>query len=201
MKVLKKINKGLILTVIVILALTIYLANVEKQRKADKTDIKSACEEFIALTDKYSIWPQEMQKLTEEISENKIEEYEKEIKTELQKLMIPNEEAVKIQYQVLISNLEDGNTLSGIRTKQERKITKISSYEFEGNQVTVTFNSKLDTSTKYLNEDNQEQEKQNSFDTSNDEIVLQKIDGKWKIVYSNLQYGNNYYYEDAVVMY
>ena len=67
--------------------------------------------------------------------------------------------------------------------------------------MTVTFNSKLETSTKYLKEDNQEQEKQNSFDTSNDEIVLQKIDGKWKIVYSNLQYGNNYYYEDAVVMY
>ena len=33
MKILRKINKGLILTIIVLLALTVYLVNIEKQRK------------------------------------------------------------------------------------------------------------------------------------------------------------------------
>ena len=199
MKILRKINKGLILTIIVLLALTVYLANVEKQRKADKEDIKKACEEFINFTDKYSVLPEDMQKLTESVLESKVEEYKKEMKTELDKLMIDNEEAVKLQYQNLEFGLEDGyNNSEGIRTKLERKITKISSYEFEGNQVTVTFKAKVKTTTKNLNE---EQESQKSFDTDGDEILLQKVDGKWKIVYSNLQYDNGYSYKDTMVIY
>ncbi len=202
MKILKKINKGLILTLIVLLVLTIYLSNVEKQRKAEKEDIKKACEEFISFTDKYSVLPKEMQTLTEEVSKSKLDDYKKEMKTELQKLMIQNEESVKIQHQVLSSNLDNGYTSKEIRSELERKIIKISNYAFEGDQVTVTFKSKVETSTKYLNEENKEQERQDSFDASNDEIVLQKVDGKWKIVYSNLQYSNNgYYYEDTMVMY
>ena len=74
--------------------------NVENQRKADKANIKKACEEFIEFTDKYSVLPEDMQVLGESISENKVEEYKKQMKTELEKLMINNEEAVKIQYQI-----------------------------------------------------------------------------------------------------
>ena len=44
MKFLKKINKGLLLTIIVVAILIIYLTNLEKQRESDKTDIKNACE-------------------------------------------------------------------------------------------------------------------------------------------------------------
>lgn len=202
MRILKKINKGLILTLIVLLVLIIYLVNVEKQRKAEKEDIKKACEEFISFTDKYSVLPEEMQTLTEEALESKLDDYKKEMKTELQKLMIQNEKSVKIQHQILSSNLENGYNLAEIRTKWERKIIKISNYAFEGDQVTVTFKSKVETSTKRLNEENEEQERQDSFDAPNDEIVLQKVDGKWKIVYSNLQFGYNAnYYPDSMVMY
>ena len=203
MKILRKINKGLVLTIIVLLALTVYLANVEKQRKEDKEDIKKACEEFISFTDKYLVLPEEMQKLTEPVVEDKIDEYKKEMKTELEKLMISNEENLKLQYQNLEFALDEGyHSSEGIRSKLERKITKISSYEFEGNQVTVTFKSKVKIIRKYLNEENEEQEKQKSFDVDEDEILLQKIDKKWKIVYADLKYDNyNYYYEDTTVMY
>lgn len=202
MKILKKINKGLILTLIVLLVLIMYLANVEKQRNAEKEEIRKTCEDFISFTDKYSVLPKEMQTLTEEVSKSKLDDYKKEMKTELQKLMIQNEESVKIQHQVLSSNLDNGYTSKEIRSELERKIIKISNYAFEGDQVTVTFKSKIETSTKYLNEENEEQERQDSFEAPNEEIVLQKVDGKWKIVYSNLQYSNNsYYYEDSMVKY
>lgn len=202
MKFLKKINKGFLLTIIVLLVLIIYLVGVEEQRKDDKANIQKATENFIEFTDKYSVLPEEMQTLDEEISKEKIEKYEAEMKTELEKLMISNEEAVKIQNQFLISKLENGYSKDEIRNKQERKITKISSYEFDGNQVTITFNSKLETITKYLNEENKEQERKKSLDIIGEEVVLQKVDGEWKIVYSNLRYedyGN--YYEDTMVVY
>ena len=143
-----------------------------------------------------------MQQFSETISESELEEYKKEMKIELEKLMIQNEEAVKLQYQILESNLKAGYNFEEIRTKSERKITKISSYEFEGDQVTVTFKARMKITSKYLNEENEEQENQKSIDTESDEIILQKIDGKWKVVYSNLRYDtNNYYFEDSIVIY
>lgn len=202
MRFFKRINKGLVLTIIVLLVVIVYLTGVEKQRKEDKISIRKATENFIEFTDKYSVLPEEMQILVEEVSKEKIEKYEAEMKTELEKLMVSNEEAVKIQNQFLISNLESGYNQDEIRNKQERKITKISGYEFDGNQVTVTFNSKLDTSIKYLNEENKEQERKNSIEITGEEVVLQKVDGEWKVVYSNLQYGNySNYYEDTMVLY
>lgn len=191
MKILKKINKGLILTIIVLLTLTIYLVGVEKQRKADKQDIEKACNNFIEFVSKYSVLPEEMQELSEQISESKKEEYTKQIKTELEKIMISNEEAVKLQHQAIKTSLDEGYKPTEITSKIDRKITKISSYEFDGNQVTVTFNSKMETTKKYLNDQNEEQENKNVFESSDDEIILQKVDGIWKIVYSNLQ-SNNY---------
>lgn len=202
MKIWKKINKGFLLTLIVLLALIIYLVGVEEQRKEDKTNIQKATEEFTEFTDKYTVLPEEMQTLTEKISKEKVEKYETEMKTKLEDLMISNEEAVKIQNQILVSNLENGYSQGEIKSKQERKITKITSYEFDGDQVTVTFNSKLETNTKYLNEENEEQERKKSLDIIGEEVVLQKVDGEWKIVYSNLRYedyGN--YYEDTMVDY
>lgn len=202
MKIWKKINKGFLLTLIVLLALIIYLVGVEEQRKEDKTNIQKATEEFIEFTDKYTVLPEEMQTLTEKISKEKVEKYETEMKTKLEDLMISNEEAVKIQNQILVSNLENGYSQGEIKSKQERKITKITSYEFDGDQVTVTFNSKLETNTKYLNEEKEEQERKKSLDIIGEEVVLQKVDGEWKIVYSNLRYENySNYYEDTMVVY
>lgn len=187
MKIWKKINKGIILTIIVLLALIIYLNGVEKQRNADKKDIEKACENFIAFTDKYLVLPKEMQELTGTELESKEEEYSKEMKNELEKIMTSNEEAIKMQYRVLSETLKNGYKTIDRRTNLERKIIKISSYEFDGNQVTVRFSSNVKSTTKNIALENQEENK-DSFDTYNDEIILKKVDGQWKVVYSNLQY-------------
>lgn len=196
MKVLKKINKGLILTIIVLAALLIYISGVEKQRDADKPDIRKACEEFIELTDKYVVLPEDMQK--SEVSEEKVNEYVNQMKNDVEKVMISNTEAVKIQEQVIENNLRDGYNALDVRSKMSRKIKKINSYEFDGNQVTVELNDQVEIVTKVFDEIDSTKEKE-TFDASNDEIILQKIDGKWKIVYSNLQFdGSNRYYSDDI---
>lgn len=197
MKVLKKINKGLILTIIVLAALLIYISGVEKQRNADKPDIRKACEEFIALTDKYVVLPEDMQK--SEVSEEKVNEYVNQMKNDVEKVMISNTEAVKIQEQVIENNLRDSYNALDARSKMSRKIKKINGYEFDGNQVTVKLNNQVEIVTKVFGEIDSTKETE-TFDASNDEIILQKIDGKWKIVYSNLQFdGSNRYYGDDII--
>ena len=191
---MKKINKGFILTIIVVVALTIYLRNVEKQREAEKPDIKKACEEFIEFTDKYSVLPEEMQKFEESISENQIEEYLKEMKAELEKLMIENEDAINLQFQAFKNNLINNNNEVQLVKNQKRTIV-IDEYEFNGNQVTVKCYNKLRMTVKSLI-GTEEKIENNEFNASEDEIVLQKINGEWKIIYSNLKFnGNSIYYD------
>ena len=204
MKFLKKINKGLMLTIIVLMVLIIFLMNVEKQRDTDKPAIQKACEEFIALTDKYVVLPEEMQAFTGEISKENEEKLKKELREELEKQMIKNDEAVEIQYQYLFAELENGyKATNQIRTKSKRTITKISGYEFDGDQVTVTLKTSVESTYKYIEEDTGvEKEKQNTVPSTNDEIILQRIEGQWKVVYSNMQFdNNNMYYTDSMMMY
>ena len=198
MKVLKKINKGLILTIIVLAALLIYISSIEKQRNSDKPDIRKACEEFIAVTDKYVVLPEDMQK--SEVSEEKVNEYVNQMKSDVEKVMISNTEAVKIQKQVIESNLRNGYDALDVRIKMSRKIKKINGYEFDGNQVTVKLKDQVEIVTKVFDEIESTKETE-TFEASSDEIILQKVDGKWKIVYSNLQYDNGYYYKDTMVIY
>lgn len=197
MKVLKKINKGLILTIIVLAALLIYISSIEKQRNSDKPDIRKACEEFIALTDKYVVLPEDMQK--SEVSEEKVNEYVNQMKSDVEKVMISNTEAVKIQKQVIENNLRDSYNALDVRSKVSRKIKKINGYEFDGNQVTVKLNNQVEIVTKVFDEIESTKETE-TFEASSDEIILQKVDGKWKIVYSNLQFdGSNRYYGDDII--
>ena len=197
MKVLKKINKGLILTIIVLAALLIYISGVEKQRNADKPDIRKACEDFILLTDKYVVLPEDMQK--SEVSEEKVNEYVNQMKSDVEKVMISNTEAVKIQKQVIENNLRDSYNALDVRSKVSRKIKKINGYEFDGNQVTVKLKDQVEIVTKVFDEIESTKETE-TFEASSDEIILQKVDGKWKIVYSNLQFdGSNRYYGDDII--
>ena len=205
MRILKKFNKGAILTIIVLVALVIYLVGVENQRKEDKTIIKQKCEEIVDVIDECMVYPEDMQKLGEEISKENKTKYEEQVKEKLAEKMLDNKEAVEIQAKILIANLNYQNDENEIRTKYKRNIDKITGYQFEGDQVTVTFLSTVQVEKKYKDGlTGEEQTSSQNFSTSNDEIVLQKIDGNWKIVYTNLQYneyGNSAIDSNSVVMY
>lgn len=199
MKFLKKINKGLILTVIVLVVLILYFNNLEKQRDKDKPDIKKACEDFIELTDKYSVLPVELQTLQDNIPEEKVDDYIKQMKKDLADVMIDNQESINIQQKILEENLKNGYNVLEVRTNLSRKIQNVSSYQFENNQVTVSLKDNVEETIK-TSDGLEEYDKNNEFEASEDEIVLQKVDGKWKIVYANLQFDDNarYYYDEMI---
>lgn len=199
MKALKKINKGLILTILVLIVLILYFNDLEKQRDKDKPDIKKTCEDFIELTDKYSVLPEELQKLQENIPEEKVNEYINQMQKDLANIMIDNQEAINIQQKILEENLKNGYSALEVRTNSSRKIQKVSSYQFENNQVTVSLKDNVIETIKTFEHD-EEIEKNNEFEASEDEIVLQKVEGKWKVVYANLQSDDNarYYYDEMI---
>lgn len=193
MKFLKKINIGLVLTIIVLLAVVIYSINAENNRKNSKEDIKKACENFIEISNKYSILPTEYQVIGEDGKNVDLSAYYSEIKNELNKITT-NESATNIQKNIISDNLESQllNTSSFI-TEFNKKIVKITSYSFDGNQVSVTFNTKTTVKQKYQDINSEtgepiEKVKESSFDNEDESITLERKDGNWKIVCGNLSY-------------
>lgn len=203
MRYLKKINKGLVLTVIVLLILIIYLVAVEVGRNADKPDIEKACKEYIATLDKYAVMPESVQKLygasdienkasiNDNVSktiDNKMVELENELKSK----MIDNELAVKMQKDAVSSYVKNNNNVfETVVTAFNRDITKIKKFAFDDDQVTVTLDTKVSQDIKYLEfaeTETKELSKKNDFNLQGETITLKKVDGTWKVVYASLTY-------------
>lgn len=207
MKWLKKINKGVVLTIIVLVVLVIYLVTLETSRNKEKSIIEETCKEYIEFMNKYAVIPEKSQKLykvgitskeeaeriksqTKEEINKQILELEKELKTK----MIDNELAVKMQTNTLREYLENNNNpFETVISNFDKEITKIKKFEFDEDQVTVTFTSKIEQETKYLDESTEETKelsKKGNFNSSDETITLQKIDGNWKLVYADLMYAD-----------
>ena len=193
MKLLRKINKGLILTIIVVAAVAIYSINVELNRNKEKGNIKLACEEFLKTTSESLILPEKYHNLDTKVSEEDLNNIMEEVKKDLKEKMIDNDSAIEIQSTIIESELNEQIYSENIITKIEREITKISSYTFDGDQVTVKFKSKVNKDINYLNEINKVETKNSSFNAESDTIILQKVDNTWKVVYSDIQFSEGYY--------
>ena len=205
MKTLKKVNKGVVLTVIILLILIIYLISVETKRNTEKPKIEEECKSYIQLINKYAVMPENVQKLykEEQINKEEKENVEKEVKKainskmdsleeELKKKMINNELAVNMQREVIQNQLNsENNVFKSVTTSFNKEISKIKKMAFDEDQVTVTFKSKVEKEIKYLDEmqeNVQELSKRNNFDVQEESITLKKVDGTWKVIYADLQY-------------
>ena len=209
MRVLRKINIGFLLTVIVVISLCIYCVNIELSRKKEKEPIQEAAQDFLNVVDKYLVLPKEYQKVDVKIDKTKdksnFDSYYDELKKDLKNVM-NREQSIDIQMRVIEYQVSSQiDETRNIRLDYTKKITKIRSYVFDDNQVSIQFDAKVTIKTKYLDEnfetgEKEEKEKEKSFNTTYEEMTLEKVDNKWKVVYANLQYEdlNGYEYESAM---
>ncbi|MCI8518903.1 MAG: DUF4301 family protein [Clostridia bacterium] len=201
MKYLRKINKGFALTLIVLLILAIYIISIEVSRNADKPAIESAVRDYIEFINKCAVLSENDQKLyniidlTEE-QRKQIEAGKKSAVTAqvlkfesgAKEQIIDNNLAVKMQKERFEEFLEsDNEPTNSFVTKFNKEITKFKKFAFDADQVTVTFNSKVNKEIKYLEEDD-ELSRKVDFSSPEETMTLQKINGAWKVVYADLQY-------------
>lgn len=193
MKILKKINTGFVLTLIVLLILIIYLISVEAKRKSEKLNIEETCKAYVDLIDKYAIMPKDNQKLynlnnpenTINI-ENTKKDIEKAISKEMDKLekdlktkMIDNDTAIKMQKDSVESYLKNENDITtSVVTNFNREIKKIKKFAFDDDQVTVTFSSAVEKEIKYLENSIEEKElsKKSNIEFPDETITLKNVD-------------------------
>ncbi|MBR2705091.1 MAG: hypothetical protein IKE91_06465 [Clostridia bacterium] len=196
MKILKKINLGLVLTIIVVLAVVIYSINVEGQRKSSKEEIRKSCEEYIDLVDKYAVLPESAQVFGEDVKKVNLDDHFAEMEGKLKEVMI-SDSAASIENSILSDYVQRDllNTTTFV-TSYDKQIVKIKSYNFDGNQVTVSFEAKINIKQKYMDVntetgESKERVKEDTIEGIRDTITLEKKDGKWKVVYSDLNFGDS----------
>ena len=190
MKFFKKINLGLALAILVVIAVTIYCTMSEQNRKNSKAEIQSSLEDFVDVTNNYYTLPSDKQNIGQKLKTEDLKDYYKEIESVLKNKM-SSDSSAEIQKIIMEGLLENQLVDSSkITTSFNRKIAKITSFDFDGNQVKVTFNSNVVVKQKYIdvNAENTEKINETSFDIQNEYITLENKDGKWKPVYANLKY-------------
>lgn len=200
MKKLRKINIGLILTILVVAAVVIYSVALETSRSKDKGEIKTAVEDFTKLVCEKVVLEEKYQTYNNNtIKDDELENFVNDsVKPSLKNAMIDNDAAINIEATQIQNDFENQINTATYKTSVEQELKKISSFSFDGDQVTVTFDRKVTENTKYFDINADEtaeinitseaiKTKTNTYNTSSETVTLKKVDGKWKVVYANLQ--------------
>lgn len=183
MKFLRKINKGLILTLIVVTALVIYLVQLEAKRSTQKPEIEKIAKEYIEIINKYNVANDK------ELSEEEVKTYKHHIKEEIKSYLIENEYVLENEI-LELSNKSDELKQGKIKSLQ-RKIQRIKNYVFDGDKVTLTIKCELEVQ-KIVDEQGTINKQTEDVE---DTIMLNKENDKWKISYIQLQYPMQIYNE------
>lgn len=182
MKLLTKINKGLLLFVILLIVLAFYLIDLQITRNKDKPEIKEISKEYIEIFDQYSMLDQNNRKLERTISDSTYSKYLDEAKTKISRLLVDDQKVADSQMQNIKQNLDLQLKGDFVITSIDRTINSYDNFVFDANTVTVSIKSNV--RVKYLQK-NESVEKEISKQAT-DSISLIKKDGKWKISYANI---------------
>jgi hypothetical protein len=191
MKTISKINRGLIATVIVLIAVITYIVAVTVSQDTAKPTIKQACADYIAMDIKYKLLPSDYTDANKKVPQSLQDSIISNMKSDIKAAYIDNKPLVDTVIKEYQDNLEaqfkNGANLKSIK----RQILKFNSIDFNGDTVVVNFNSIVDVEliTGYTTNNNTgvvtPTFQANNSHTS-ESISFEKVDGKWKVVVANL---------------
>jgi len=180
MNYLKKINRGLILSVIVILTVVFYLVSLSASQKSQKSKIQEVCDKYIQAEVKYRMLPVEYRKY-EEMPEEKKNEYIKEMEENIKPYLPEGSQAVELITRRLKNGIENQAEGKDIIHNFEKELIEYEEFVFDKNSVTVT----VSTDTSYEGPASDFTSASPRTRTQ-DTVILQKIKGEWKVVYSDI---------------
>ena len=189
MKALAKINRGVILTAVVLLGVAAYLIGLGMMHSAARTDIEALCEEYVQTELRYHMLPEEYRGATPGMTEAELDGYIAQMKEELTPYYVDNEQT----YRYLFSSLEESlrNQAKGYDVTYEltKDIVK-TEITFDGDKASVELSGYTtlkgtaaytpDIAASTTTRDN------SASGETRDTLYLQCVDGEWKLTYSNL---------------
>ena len=184
MKLLKKINRGAITSLLVLVAVIIYLVALNISHNNAQPKIKEICEKYVQIETTYKMLPKKFRTEKPTISKAELAKYIETMENDLNAFYpktMQNDNMMLYGMKNMLNAQAEGNSLI---YDFQKTIKKYKSFEFDGDAVTVTFTTS--NIYKAQNYNNPTAKAQKISTETDDNLMLQKIDGQWKIVYPNL---------------
>ena len=189
MKVLAKINRGVILTVVVLLGVAAYLIGLEVMHSSARKEIGALCEEYIQAELRYHMLPEEYRGATPGMTEAELDGYIAQMKEDLTPYYVDNEQT----YRYLFNSLEESlrNQAQGYDVTYEltKDIMK-TEITFDGDKASVDLfcYTTMKGTAAYAPDVAASTTTRDSSASGEtlDTLYLQRVDGEWKLTYSNL---------------
>ncbi len=185
MKLFKKINRGLILTIVVVAAVATYLVILSVTQGKEKPIIEDVCTKYISTAISYKQLPDQYKKENPEIPEAELNKYIDSMTADLKAFYTGNEQTYKTVISTNKADLERQASGMGVVFDYKKDIKEFDSFTFDGDTVTVSIltNSVLDGPNIF----EPGMPRENISAQTTDTITLQKTEGNWKIIYADLQ--------------
>lgn len=196
MRALRKMNRGLIVFLIILAVLTAYLIVLNMSQNTQKARIKEFCKEAADIFSQCMVIPPELYTDSDTYSEEAFQQYQEDCYQKLAPLCSDTNTVKSILKYALEVQADSGNYITTIDNASIRRIN----YSFNGNIVSVNIDSNFNYKMVH---------RENTNGLSNKTLIatpslsfeLKKEDGEWKLLAYNpnlvsyLDTGlNNYYY-------
>ncbi|MCL2088355.1 MAG: hypothetical protein FWH14_02615 [Oscillospiraceae bacterium] len=183
MRTVGRINRGVVLTAAIFLVLVIYLIALGLMRNAEKPAISAIAEEYIHTETEYTMLPEDQRMITPRISQRNLAQYGNDMIRDISSYFISKKANYEFNVNFLReSHLEQAKGINVI-TESEKEILRFNSFVFDKDTVTVDVLTKYTRTTTTQNEP--------PIGNTVDRLMLQKVDGKWKLIYANISYKTN----------
>jgi len=193
MKYFSKINRGAILTALIIIAVICYLITNSVMQNREKPEIKQICETYLQKEISYNMLPLEYRVDKPAMIETVLNDYLALMKKDIIEFYPQNEQYYKFVIQTLTNDLTNQAKGTRVVFQYEKKIIRYDSILFDKDTVNVQFTSSTTMEAKDINNIGSTAKDKITQETQ-DNIILQKIGGKWKVIFASISrpMSNNY---------
>lgn len=184
MKPRKKFNRGVIITVIAALCVSVYLIGLSISENAEIPAIEKVAESYINTYVSYNMLPEAYRVATPDIPKAEMDSYLAKMESDIKSYFSADDNSYKFMTDMLKSDLEGQKSDVTVVYNYKKTISQYTSFNFDKSTVTVT----VDSNTTYDGPDrsNPGTGRLQLNAVTTDTIVLKKVDSAWKVVYSNI---------------
>ena len=190
MTLFKKINRGLILTVVVLIVTAGYVILTSVAQSAAEPDIKNICANYIKTAISYQMLPQNYRKETPAMPKTELDNYINSMSKDLEAFYTTNQQTYKYTIDSNKTSLENQAKGIGVIYSYSKVISSYNSFTFSSDtvEVSISTSSVLDDAS---DPSTSAGGRQSISSQTTDTIDLQKVGGKWKITYADLEQPSN----------
>jgi len=187
-KIIRKTNRGIIVTSLVMLLVVCYLVVLSINQKQALPDIKNACQTYVEADAAWRVLPENFINGQTAPTDSEVKKYADSLESEISPYYTDNQSILENAVGSVYLNLKLQIMTGRIYTSYANNNIQFGAVTFRDNTATVDFTTQ--TVTEYIDIASGTTEPVRESAESTNQITLQKEDGKWKIVYASLSVQN-----------